>query len=216
MANKLTDLGFAKGINNEAIVTTLNSNGTPNAAPMGIEMQDEQHLKLSIFNTSSTCQNLKTKKQAVINLTNNAEIYYKTTFKETNPTGQLPQNWFTPSKVFETPRLQSANATIEIYVNFISENAERTVFTCKVKHINTKQTIPQIYCRAMPLTIEAIIHATRVNAFMGNPEKNEQVTELIKTIHNNAHIIEHVAPNSQYSIILNDLLKRIDSWRYTP
>ena len=33
---KLTDLGFSKGMIFETIVSTYNPDGTPNAAPMGV------------------------------------------------------------------------------------------------------------------------------------------------------------------------------------
>ena len=101
----------------ETIVSTYNPDGTPNAAPMGITMQDQQTLSLNIFNSSSTCRNLKANKCAVINLTSNIEVFYKTTFKEANPDGKLPQEWFEKSEVVNAPKLRLADATVEVSVD---------------------------------------------------------------------------------------------------
>jgi len=74
----------------------------------------------------------------------------------------------------------------------------------------------QVYCRAMPLTLEAITHATRVKAFINQPQKQKEVTKLTETIQGYSNIVGRVAPNSQYTTILADLLQRIDSWRTKP
>jgi uncharacterized protein len=213
---KLCDLGFSRGINSEAIVSTLNVDGSPNAAPMGMTMQDNEHLLLNIFNTSTTCKNIKAKKCAIINLTRDIEVYYKSTFKEANPNGKVPSNWFANSDAVEAPKLKLADATIEVSADYVSDGGDRTLFNCKVKRITAKAQFPQVYCRAMPLTVEAITHATRVKAFINIPEKQKQVNQLIEIIQSHANVVERVAPNSEYTAVFADLFKRIDSWRTKP
>jgi hypothetical protein len=71
----ITDLGFSKGIIFETIVTTFDAEGNPNAAPMGVILEDEQTLGLSIFNSSLTSYNLKTSGCSVINLTIDIAIF---------------------------------------------------------------------------------------------------------------------------------------------
>ncbi len=210
---KLSKLGFSKGVICEAIVTTLNSDGSPNAAPMGSVMIDEQHLSLNIFNTSATCRNLKVKKCAVVNLTNNIDVFYKSTFKEANPHGRIVASWFIKSQIVDAPQLRHANAAIEIATSSVSEGEDRSQFKCKVEWVTAKKQLPQVYCRAMPLTIEAITHGTRVKAFMGVPEKQKQMVHLIETIENHAQIVERVAPDSEFTAVLTDLRKRIEVWR---
>jgi len=216
METKLSELGFTVGVNGEAIVSTLNPDASPNAAPMGLEMTDEHHLQLNIFNTSSTCRNLKKKKCAVVNLTGNIDVYYRTAIKEANPQEKLPSDWFVKSETVEAPKLSFSDAAIEISVNSTHDIGERTMFLCKVEKITAKKQYPQVYCRAMPLTIEAITHGTRVKAFIGNPEKQQMVAQLIETIQNHARIVERVAPNSQYTAVFIDLLKLIAQWRSVP
>jgi hypothetical protein len=217
MVAKLTDLGFSKGIFAETIVSTYNVDGTPNAAPMGIILEDEKTLTMNIFNSSSTNRNLKASKCGVINLTNNVDVFYKTTFKEANPNGKLPAEWFDRAKAVNAPRLCFANASIEVRVTIIeSGGLERTKFLCEVTQMNAPKKYPQVYCRALSATLEAITHATRVEAYINNENKRKQVSELLETIEHQRDLVNHVAPNSVYSSVMSDLMKRIDSWRNKP
>lgn len=214
---KLTDLGFRKGTCCETIVSTYNADGTSNAAPIGLKLLDEQHLSMSIFNTSSTCRNIKEKKCAIVNLTSDIEVFYKSALKEANSGGKVPAEWFVTAKVVEAPKLCSADASVEVSVADMElDGIERTQFLCKVELLTAEEQLPQVYCRAMPLTVEAITHATRVKAFINHPEKQKEVTKLIETIQNHAYVVERVAPYSQYTRVLDDLLKRINSWRVKP
>jgi hypothetical protein len=211
---KLTDLGFKKGVCCETIVSTYNPDGTSNAAPMGLKLLGEQHLSMSIFNTSLTCRNLKEKKCAIVNLTSDIEVFYKSTFKEANHNGKVPADWFVKADVVEAPKLRSADAVVEVSVTHLEHDGkERTRFSCKVERITTDAQFPQVYCRAMPLTLEAITHATRVKAFINLPEKQKEASELIETIQNHAYVVGRVAPNSEYTAVFEDLQCRIDSWR---
>jgi hypothetical protein len=99
----LSELGFLEGDIFETIISTYDSHGKPNAAPMGIIMINKKQVKINMFNTSLTLRNLKTKKAAVINLYCNAELFYRTTFKQTNPQNTLPKNWFKKAKTVDAP-----------------------------------------------------------------------------------------------------------------
>ncbi|MGA3059780.1 MAG: hypothetical protein ABSD92_05360, partial [Candidatus Bathyarchaeia archaeon] len=83
----------------------------------------------------------------------------------------------------------------------------------EVKKVEATRRYPQVHCRAMDATIEAIIHATRVKAFVNSEEKQEQVSKLLKLIDNCNGVVNRVAPNSVYSLVMADLTKTIDSWR---
>ncbi len=214
---KLTDLGFLKNMIFEAIVSTYNQDGSPNAAPMGTIMQNQNTISLNIFNSSKTNHNLRTNKCAVINYTNNIEIFYKTTFKETNPTGKLPDEWFEKAKTVNAPKLQASDATIDVSVaSMESIVAEKTNFTCSILKINVEKMYPQIHCRAMAMTLEAIIHATRLKVFVNDKTQEKNVNALLQLIKNNKDVVNRVAPNSKYADIMSDLTKKIDSWRNKP
>lgn len=71
-------------------------------------------------------------------------------------------------------------------------------------------------CRAISLTLEAIIHATRVKFFINNQNERKETDYLTDLIHVYSDVVNRVAPNSVYSLIMTDLISRIDSWRIKP
>ena len=214
MAAKLTDLGFLKGVIAECIVSTYNVDRKPDAAPMGVIMEDEQHLIVNLFNSSTTCSNIKANGCAVVNLTSNIEVFYKTAFKEANPNGKLPQEWFKKAKTVNAPKLRFADAAIDVSVTEMTPiGTEKTRAMCNVELVQAKRKFPQVHCRAMDATLEAIIHATRVKAFLNDEGKQKKVSKLLAQIDNCDDVVSRVAPNSVYSIVMADLMKRIDLWR---
>ena len=209
----LSDLGFSKDIIVETIVSTYGADEKENAAPMGAVMEDEKHLTIKLFNSSLTYKNIKANKCAVVNLTSNIEVFYKTAFKKANPDGKLPLEWFEKAKVVNAPKLSFAEASIEVSLDkLISIGTEKTQALFKIELVNAKQKYPQAYCRAMSQTIEAIIYATRVKVFINAEKPQKQISELLKAIDDCYETVNRVAPDSSYSAVMADLMKRIDSW----
>ena len=210
---KLTDLGFSKGIIGETIVSTYSSDGKPNAAPMGVVMKNERHIIINLFNSSTTCKNIKTKRCAVVNLTSNIEVFYKTAFKEANPDGQLPHEWFEKAVEVDAPRLSLADASIEVSVKaLVPSEAEKTSAIFNVDLIRATRKYPQIYCRAMTQTLEAIIHATRVKALISEGKESSHVSKLLDMIVDCNNVVSRLAPNSSYFLVMADLMKRVEVW----
>lgn len=214
---KLTDLGFSKGIIFEAIVSTYAVDGTPNASAMGVVMEKEQIILMNMFNSSSTYRSLQANGKAVVNLTSKIEVFYRTALKEVNPNDKLPLEWFEKAETVNAPKLRSADATVDVSVIGVEPiGCEKTKVTCKVEQINATKKFPQVYCRAMSATLEAIIHATRVKAFSKTADKQQQVRQLLEIIRICDDVVNRTAPNSQYSSVMEDLLKRMESWRNKP
>jgi hypothetical protein len=210
----ITDLGFSKGIIFETIISTFDGAGNPNAAPMGVIMEDEQTLSLTIFNSSLTSHNLKASECAVINLTSDIAIFYRSTFKEANPDGKLPLEWFEKAELVNAPKLRWADATVEVSVTSIQlEGLDKPKLQCKIEKVSATKHYPEPICRAMALTLEAIIHATRVKAFAVDPLKQEEVNKLLGLIENCNEVVKRVAPKSTYSDVMADLTNRINHWR---
>jgi hypothetical protein len=210
--NNLEDLGFAKGAIFEAIVSTYCLDGQPTAAPMGVMTMNMQHVIVKPYCSTLTFKNLYFQRDAVLNLTSNPELYYRTVFKEVNPNGRVPLEWFGKAEIVNAPRVLSADAFVEVSVVDIKLLGERAEFLCGVKLVRCSRVLPKAYCRATFATIEAIIHATRVKAFLnkGEYEKAERLIELIR--HYSA-VVNRVAPNSKCSEILADLIRQVNLWR---
>ncbi len=214
LTEKLADLGFSKGIITETIVSTYSAEKQPNAAPMGVTIENTQCIVIRPYTSTLTYKNLKLKRCAVINVTANPELYYRTAFKESNPKGRIPQEWFEKAETVDAPKLRMANVHIEVSVVDMSVlDAERATALCQVKLVKAPKVLPKVYCRASFATIEAIIHATRVKVLINDKNEQKHVYKLVKMIKNCSDVVNRVAPNSRYSEIMLDLTKRIESWR---
>jgi uncharacterized protein len=210
----ITDLGFSKGIIFETIVSTFNESGTPNAAPMGVITEDDQTLSLNMFNSSQTIHNIKASGCAVINLTSDITIFYRSTFKEVNPDGKLPLEWFEKAESVNAPKLRWADATLDVSVTHIQlVGRDKSKLQCEVEKVTATKQYPQPICRAMALTLEAIIHASRIKAFAVDSSKQEEVHKLLGLIENCSEVVNRVAPKSTYTVVMADLTNRINHWR---
>ena len=212
---KLTDLGFSKDTVVETILSTYNPDGQPNAAPMGILMKNEQCVTIKLYKSSSTYQNLVSRRCGVINITSDPELFFLSAFKEANPNAKIPPEWFEKAEILDAPKLHIADATVEISIAKITPiNAEKTEAVCDVKLVKATKTLPKVYCRALFATIEAIIHATRIKVFLsGNNRQREQASMLMENIAYCRETVNRVAPSSRYAEIMTELTKRIAAWR---
>jgi len=212
----IAELGFSEGVILETIVTTYNAGGQANAAPIGATMINPQRLAFRIYTSSLTYKNLQSKKCGVVNVTSDPEVFYRTAFKEANLGGVVPEEWFERAESVDAPRLRAADAHVEVAVADIRQfDAERVEVLCDVERVQAASVLPRAYCRALFATVEAVVHATRVEAFIAHEDrrKREQALRLLETIKGCRDVVNRVAPNSRYSKIMADLNRRIDSWR---
>ena len=208
----LVTLGLSKKVIVEAVISTYDIDGRPNAAPMGVEARDMQHVFVRPYLQSSTYRNLHLKKCAVINITSNPEVYYRTAFKD-NFEGGVPLEWFDKAELVDAPRLVIADGFIEVSVQEERNlGGGRCEFLCEVRSIKAPEKPPMAYCRAVFATIEAIIHATRLAPLMASGRK-EEAHRLVKLIEYYRGIVDRVAPGSRYSEIVNDLTRMVDFGR---
>jgi len=211
---KLAELGFSKNVITETIVTTYNVDGQPNAAPMGVIMDNARNIVIRPYTVTQTSKNLQSKKCAVINVTSNPELFYRTAFKEVNPKGKMPQDWFQRAETVDSARMRDADAFIEVVVKEINAfGTQRINASCQVKLIKAPKVFPKVYCRALYAVIEAIVHATRVEILIADEHEQEYVQGLLKKIDECNCLVERVAPYSLYSEIMDDLKRRIVLWR---
>jgi hypothetical protein len=212
---KLADLGFHEGYIGETIVSTFDLNGQPNAAPMGVVIECNEKLKIKPYLTSLTYNNLQAKRCAVINVTSNPTLFYMTAFKDIRNKRRIPTVTFKKAEAIDAPRLGAADAIIEVLVaktNMLC--SKRAEILCNVQLVKSLKKLPKVYCRAQFATIEAIIHATRIEPLMrGNKQEQKQAVYLLELIDVCEDVVNRTAPNSIYSEIMTDLTQRIGKWR---
>ena len=212
---KLEDLGFERGIIVEALVTTFSKKGIPNIAPMGVIQLNSKKVKIRIFKTARTYKNILSKRCAIVNISSDISVFYKSTFKDSSKKKIFSSDFFEKGDQVDAPRLKSAKATVEIELfDLIELEKNRTEMIFEVKSIKADLGFPKIYCRAFSAVIEAIILATRIKpCLIGNKSQKKKASEMIEEVVYFKEIVNRTAPRSEYFDIIMDLIKEIESWK---
>lgn len=212
MGPQISELNLINGCIYEVIISTYGLREKPNAAPMGLKFLDPDKFQLKMYKGSKTLQNLRENKCGVVNITYDPEIFYYTALKEEEPEKVLSKITFQKSHKVKAPLIKEANFNLEFLVEAINETKTETIFECIIIHIekNNVKTIP--YTRSLFATIESIIHATRIKAFVSEGEY-EKADELLDLVNHYKNLIKRVSPNSIYSKIMQDLTNQCKKWR---
>jgi len=204
----LDELGFTVGGIHEAILTTVNVDGSFNAAPMGVSRTNEKHLEIRPFHSSQTHRNLLRDPRACINVTDDPSLYLVTAFKDEEITG------FSPSKISEDMRLSSCDAWIHVEASKRKELSDiRSSYDCTVISIEASLSIPRVFNRGRAEAIEAVIHATRIEV-CAREKRWDEVEKLISRFSECKGVIERVSPHSSVEArVVDELERMIDRWR---
>lgn len=208
----LSRYGFIPGGIVEAVVSTYDETGKPNAAPMGATTEDLRTLIIKPYLKTTTYKNLKVSRCAVVNITTDPWLFYVTALKEVSPEGSVPRRLFSEAKKVKAPRLIGAQGFIEVSVVSIEERGKRGIVTCEVVHTEAKKALAKAYCRGAYAAIEAIIHATRVKEALaaGNAEEAAKLEGLINYYRD---LVKRVSRGTAYEAIVEGVLNLIKRWK---
>jgi hypothetical protein len=214
----LNSLGVGEGnFVFEAIVSTCDSTGKPNAAPMGIRFTQDRtgkrRILIKAFKSTATHKNLSSQREVVINITSDPAIFFATTFKRELRRATEVRTVFIGSRTVEPPRLKGCDAYIEASVSSMRDaegEADRSDILCDLKLVEIKKRAAKLYCRAPYILMETLIHATRVREFVLKGLKDEAV-ELMRLIENYMSLIHRVAPDSRYETMTNLIVENLIS-----
>jgi hypothetical protein len=136
----------------ESLVTTLDAEGRPNFAPMGVEWGDDE-IVLKPYRETATFRNLLEVPEAVVNLVD--DVLYFVRGALTSP--RFP---WQPAVVVRGAVLEAACSWRELRVRDARTDEPRARFTCAVLHRGVRREFVG-YNRARAAVIEATILATR-------------------------------------------------------
>jgi len=217
MLSLLSHLGFARGEVVEVILTTVAVDGLPNAAPMGVWVHEDGSLALRPFRDTLTARNLTKIPEAVINITNDPYIFFRTAFKEEAAAGE--ELSFEHAKSVKAPRLRGMLGYIEVSLKpggsqqaTSAPKSELDVleFECSVRKVDALARPPAVHSRARCAAIEAVIHATRIRALHTvDPAKSKQ---LLARIQGCLKLAQRVAPESTHTKVIEETLRLVGRW----
>jgi hypothetical protein len=205
---QLDGLGFRMGNVNETIITTMNPDGSPNAAAMGILRVGQKSLEIRPFKMSSTYENLMKRRKACINITDDPALFLVTTFKNEHLEG------FQKASITGDLRLESSDAHVFIDVLDRRDISEiRSSFRCVASSIEVNRRMPKVFSRGRSAAIEAIVHATRIEVFM-HEGRLKLVERLIKRFDACKDVVSRVsASDSTEARVIKALEMMIEGWR---
>lgn len=166
----LASVGMEKGKQYETIITTTSCDDIKNAAPIGVICAGQNKVLNRIFKGSRTLENIISKREFIVNITHNPEVFTLSTV------GNLPEDYFN-----EDNSLKCADAYFKCEVISLKEavkqsdpvksNGEAIVIKSKVTQlVINKQTRP--INRGFGYVIESLSNLTRVD-IVGEEQKEE-------------------------------------------
>lgn len=167
----LTSVGMERGLLYETVITTVNDDGTPNAAPIGVICKDVDEIVVYLHEGSSTVGNIKRNKIFMVNLVRDPIIFVESTL------GDLSKNYF---KAFGTEFcLKNADACFIGNVTNLKD-VERedqfgisvtSVVKAKVSEVTKNRECVEPLNRAIYGIIEGLVYLTRMDMVTGDMEK---------------------------------------------
>jgi hypothetical protein len=138
----------------ETIVTTMSSQGAINFAPMGVQWADETII-LKPFLETTTFQNLRETRAAVVNITDDAMLFAQGAISS-------PQFPYVPAQHVKGVVLEAACSWRELEVLAIDATPPRSRIDARVVHRGTQREFLG-FNRARHAVLEAAILATRTH-----------------------------------------------------
>ncbi|MBS7247489.1 MAG: DUF447 family protein [Candidatus Jordarchaeales archaeon] len=198
---KLDELGFEAECIYEVIITTLNEDGTLNAAPMGILSKDLTSLVVRPYVTTRTYHNIARTREAVVNVTDDITLFYITIF-EKERVKEMPSM---RAKRVSVPILAKSKAYVECVVEEEPVICDgRADIKMRAVECGVLDRSFRPICRAPNLILESIIHFTRIEPLIRNGEISKAL-KLLELIAFYRDIVQRVCNATRYEEIVNKI-----------
>ena len=179
----------------ETIVTTVDGNGVPHIAPLGL-IEDGAEWIIAPFKPSRTLDNLRAVPFAVASHTQDVRVFAGCV------TGR--KNWPTvKAEKVQGVRLADAVAHWELAVDHVTDDEQRPRFHCRVAHAASNAAW-EGFSRAQGAVLELAVLTTRLN--MLPPEKIEAELKYLEIA-----IAKTAGPREQEA--WGWLMEKIEAWR---
>ncbi|NHJ04600.1 MAG: DUF447 family protein [Candidatus Heimdallarchaeota archaeon] len=206
----LRNIQLEQDIIYETIVTTYNEKLQPNAAPMGIFLNSENHVIIQPYFQSDTFENLNKNGTCMINFTYDPKLFtLSTLFQE-----ELTKEEFIEIQDFNAPILKKCQnnfIALEVLEKRIDKNSIKAYFKCEIVKVNLEKDVIQPFTRAFSLLIEILIHSSRIVNFSEEIGKEEEIADLRNLINKHTETIRRVTQkDSIYNLLLEKIMKKIN------
>ena len=181
-----------KGLLYETIVTTVNEDHTPNAAPIGVICKNNKEVVAYLHHGSKTVRNIKRNHSFSVNILKDPMVFVESTL------GNLSENYF--EKYGNEFYIKDTDAFFIAHVTSLKDVEKKdnfgvsitTVLTAEVSNIiRNKENIEPLN-RAIYGIIEGLVYLTRMEMVSGDMEKlyRHRMTEISRIV-NKVGSVEH-------------------------
>lgn len=180
----LKSIGMMKGLLYETVITTVNEDGTPNAAPIGVICKDKDEVVVYLHEGSSTVRNIKRNKIFLVNITRDPMIFVESTL------GDLPGNYFISFgsefyiKNAEAYFIGNVTSLKDVKKEDQFGKSVTSVVKAKVSDLIKNKECVEPLNRAIYGVIEGLVYLTRMDMVSGDMEKlyRHRMTEISRIV----------------------------------
>ena len=180
----LHSIGMKKGMLYETIITTINPDKTPNAAPMGVICKDKGEIVVYLHEGSRTIKNIKNNRAFVVNVLKDPLVFVDSTLDN------LSEEYFLEFK--DNYAVKNADAYFLAKVNDLKYIEREDQFGIDKSYIikaGVEEIVVDNECaeplnRAIYGVIEALVYLTRKDMVSGETEKlyNLRMKEISRIV----------------------------------
>ena len=183
----LNSVGMEKGLLYETIVITKNTDGTPNAAPIGVTCKNKNEVVLYLFEGTHTLQNIKSDGRFIVNILKDPLIFVESTV------GDLSPDYF---KRHENDfYIKKTDAFFTAVVTNVKEvekkdkigKSKLNIITAVVEEINIKNKDVEPLNRAIFAVIESLVYLSRIKMV-----DKKTADEYLKRINEMSRLVSRV------------------------
>jgi hypothetical protein len=183
----LNSIGMEKGLLYETIVVTKNTDGTPNAAPIGVTCKNKNEVVLYLFEGTHTLHNIKSNKNFIVNILKDPSIFVESTV------GELSPDYFKRHK--NDFYIKKTDAFFTAVVKSFKEvekedkigKSKLNIITAVVEEINIKNRDVEPLNRAIFAVIESLVYLSRIEMV-----DEKTATEYLKRINEMSRLVSRV------------------------
>jgi hypothetical protein len=168
----VTDMGFTPGRIMEAIVTTYNPDGSPNAAPIGIYPLGEGEIQMDVHTPTDTRSNLLRTGACVVNVVFDPLLFLKCAILGSgkgSEESEITEDETIPAENVDAPALKEANAYLELKVEKSEEKTKSDMhgemkfsrIVCTVVNTTINKEYPIAVNRGLFAAIETAVAKSR-------------------------------------------------------
>ena len=167
----LGSIGMEKGLLYETIVTSVNEDGTSNAAPIGVICKNTKEIILYLHHGSRTVRNIKRNNSFIVNILKDPMVFVESTI------GNLSNSYFENYK--NEFYIKDTDAFLVARVTSLKDVERKdklgisltTVLTAEVSDIVKKKEYVEPLNRAIYGILEGLVYLTRMEMVSGDMEK---------------------------------------------